>query len=233
MSSFLELCQMVGRESGTAPGNQPYSVAGQTGRLAKIVHWTNEAWVAIQNARDDWQFMREEYAGTVSPAMARYVPSALGIHAMGAFLPDRTGYRPHSIYPSATGVQDETSLRQTNWEDWRQRFGRGVQTPQRPAEYAISPKGDFCRGPIPDAVYVLRGEYRRRASRMVDNDDEPQLPGQFHDMIAWRAIMLLDEHDEAIEAIRIGRARNIFAETFSALVRSQTERIRIGYRAIA
>ena len=55
--NFLELCQTV-RGDASLQGEGPTSVTGQTGIYAKIVRWTNEAYIEIQSLGLDFDWMR-------------------------------------------------------------------------------------------------------------------------------------------------------------------------------
>ncbi len=73
MSSYLELCQAVARDSGTVSDlTAPSTVASQTGRLLRIVNWTAEAYEHIQLERDDWRWLRKEFDGSTLATVRRY-----------------------------------------------------------------------------------------------------------------------------------------------------------------
>ena len=201
MSTFLQLCQDVARESGTISGINPTAVASQTGRLLKIVEWTAQAWVMIQNLHADWRWMQKTFSGTTSVGAGKYTPASFSITDLRDWLRDDrvTLYQPHTIFLTATGVSDEGPLREITWQQYRTRYDRGSQTNNYPSEYAISPAGEFCAGPIPDDTYTINGEYRQAAVVLVADADIPALPTAFEQIIVWQAIMLLAESDEAVE----------------------------------
>ena len=201
MSSYLQLCQDVARESGTVSGTNPTAVASQTGRLLKIVEWTAQAYVLIQNLHADWRWMQKTFSGTTSDGAGQYTPASWSIDDHRDWLRDDrvTGYQPHTIYLTATGVSGEGTLREISWQQWRTSYGRGSQTNNYPSEYAISPAGEFSLGPIPDDDYTVSGEYRQAAVVLAADADTPAMPAAFHDIIVWQAIMLLAEFDEAVE----------------------------------
>ena len=201
MSTFLELSQDLSRESGTVSGTNPAAVAGQTGRLLKITEWTAQAWVEIQNLRADWRWMQKTFSGDTSSGVSQYTPAAWSITDLRDWLRDDrvSGYQPHTIYLTATGVSDEGALREISWQQWRTRWGRGSQTNNYPSEYAISPDGKFSLGPIPDAAYTVSGEYRQAAVVLAADADIPGCPAAFHAIIVWRALMMLAEFDEAVD----------------------------------
>ncbi len=201
MSTFLQLAQDVARESGTISGTNPTAVASQTGRLLKVVEWTAQAYVMLQNLHADWRWMQKTFSGTTTVGAGQYTPASWSITDLRDWLRDNrvTGYQPHTSYLTATGVSDEGALREISWQQWRTRYGRGSQTNNKPSEYAISPAGEFSLGPIPDDDYTIQGEYRQAAVVLAADADIPALPAAFEQIIVWQAIMLLAEFDEAVE----------------------------------
>jgi hypothetical protein len=225
MATFLQLCQSVARDSGTVSGTQPTTVTGQTGRLGKIVQFTVQAWTSIQNARGSWLWMRDEFPATALTVAgtARYTGASWNITDLGEWITEKHGA---TIYAQAIGVADECEIAFVDWLTWRRFYDRGAQTNNRPTCYTISPAGEFCLGPAPDAVYVVGGEYRQTAQILAANADTPNLPSRFHDIIKWRALMLLAEFDEAPTAM--ATAGSNYTRMLGDLERDQLPRITIG-----
>jgi hypothetical protein len=223
MSTFLQLCQMVARESGTVSGTQPVAVTGQTGRLGKIVFWVDEAWRQIQNRRNAWFWMDTEFSGTTTASSPRYTAASFSLSPWAAWI---TKERTLSIYLTATGVSDESYLMFMPWDTWKQRYDFGTQTNDRPSYYSVSPAGELCFGPIPDDTYTVRGRYRKGAQSLTANGDIPEMPERFHDLIGWEALLLLQEHDEAQIPIAVAMRRR--RELTSDLERDQLPPIEIG-----
>lgn len=195
MSSFLELAQEVARDSGTVPGHQPVSVTGQSGRLAKIIAYTRDAWVHIQNHRPDWPWMRAGFTGTTLPGEAAYTAASWNIADAAAWLLEPDGI---SAYAQELGPDDEGPLAVLPWSVWRQRYGCGPAAMGRPVAVAVRPgDGALMLGPTPGRAYVIRGQYRRTPQVLAADGDVPALPIRYHALIRWRALMLLAEHDEA------------------------------------
>ncbi len=198
MSTYLQLAQDVARESGTVSGTNPTAVASQIGRLLKIVEWVAQAWVEIQNLHADWRWMQKTFSGVTSSGASQYTAASWSITDLRDWLRDDrvTGYQPHTIYLTSTGVSGEGALREISWQQWRTTYGRGSQTNNYPSQYAISPAGEFSLGPIPDDIYTINGEYRQAAVVLAADGDTPGLPAAFHAIIVWRALMMLAEFDE-------------------------------------
>lgn len=198
MATFLQLCQSVARDSGTVSGVQPTSVTGQTGRLAKIVLFTATAWTDIQNSRSAWAWMRAEFEGGAAGGVGEYTAAAWSLDDWAEWV-----VSPGSItlYDPAVGVADEGEIDIIGWDAYRRRYGRGAQTIGRPIACAVKPNGALLLGPIPGAAYTVRGEYRTAPQLLTANTDTPNLPKRFHDIIKWRALLLLAEFDEAPTAM--------------------------------
>lgn len=220
MATYLQLCQKVARDSGTISGTSPATVSGQTGRLGLIVAQVAEAWVQIQNLHAHWRWMRGEFSGTTTSGAGQYTNNSWALTDWAEWVHDEYDHRPHSIYLTATGVSDERVLIEIPWRRWREQFDRGTQTNSYPAYYAISPANEFCLGPTPDATYTVKGEYRKTVETLSANADEPNCPARFHDIIAWRALMLLAQFDEASSDYFI-LARQNYLSYLDALRRDQ------------
>ena len=232
MSTFLELCQDVSRESGTVSGVKPTTVAGQTGRLLKIVNWTAEAWRRIQNSRESWRFMRKKFDGQSTViSQSTYTAANWGLTDFRNWVTDRKNYRPFTIYIPATGVSDEGPLREISYEDWITAYGRGTQTNNRPSVYALTPANEIALGAIPDIVYTVGGEYFRDTQVLAANDDVPICPVRFHQVIVWKAMMLLQEDGE--DVLSIGVAQQGYRELMGHLEIDQLPQIGIGSEPIA
>lgn len=235
MSTFLELYVDVARGASSA-GLVPTSVVGQTGRPLKLVEFTAEAWVRIQNLHPGWRWMQKTYGPddtTTTASTSTYLPASFDITDLRDWKRDNpvTGYRPHTIYLTATGVSDERKLLEISWQAWRTMYGRGTQTSGYPRDYAITPAGAIALGPTPDDEYTVSGEYDQAAVRMTANADTPGLPDAFHQIIVNKALIMLHEDDEHI--LGIGAARNNYAEYLDGLERSQLPIITIGGGPIA
>lgn len=204
MATFLDLCQMVASESGTIPGVQPVTVTDLTGRLSKVAHWVNRAWVQIQNSRSHWLWMQGEFEGQTIPGEPRYTPASWGVARLAEWLAtDNTV----TLYPLAEKAQ-EAPIKFMRWHDYRAVYDRGVHDQARPINFSISPAGEFCLGATPNAAYVVRGTYRKTPQTLVEAGDVPEMPSRFHDLIAWDALLLLAEYDEAQIAMAVNVRRS-------------------------
>lgn len=225
MATFLDLSQRAASESGTVNGAFPSTVVGQTGRLGKIVRWTNDAWRSIQNAHGSWRWMQSDFTSTAIASGTRaYSASALSITRFGEFpirddLEDR-----YSIYLTATGVSDERPLQFMDYEAFYTTAMRGTQTNGYPIWFTVTPANEIALHPIPDASYTLRGPYRKSPQELAADDDEPEMPGRFHYLIVDAALEFLAIHDEAAFQLPLWKLRKL--RGFTDLERDQLPRMR-------
>lgn len=213
--NFLELCQTVARESGTIAGLPSFTtVSNASGRLAKLVGWTSDAWRDIQNERTDWTFLRHSFEKALTIDAMVYTGGGLALDpSVAAWLQDNKKLRTMSLYDPAIGQSDESELSYFDWTVWRQRYDRGTHDAGRPQYWARSPRGELCLGPKPDKAYLLRGEYRRTPQILSADADVPICPEQFHGVIVGEALRLMANSDEAFQVVlaqasRYDRLRN-------------------------
>lgn len=220
--TFLELCQMVALESGTFPVAVPTTVTGQTGRLQKVVHWTATAYTLIQTRQKRWQWLEAEYSHELTPGSGTYTAASFSLSRFNSWFFTKG---PHdfdagvTIYKTSIGVADEGPLLFMDWPIFRATYERGSQNNNRPIHFTVKPNNSIAFGPKPDVAYTARGMYRKSQQTLADDGDIPEMPSDYHELIAWEGLLLLAEHDEApfATAIAARRAR----ETHSNLLRDQ------------
>ena len=203
MSTYLELCQSVARESGTVPGSgKPTAVTSQTGRLGNIVDWVDRAWRDIQRSQQAWKWMYADFSGSTAASTQRYTATALGIASrfsrwvpMGA-----DGNWMFSVFLPADGQATETHIRHMEWQDFKRLylFGSAATDTGKPQVMSVDESQQIVFYPIPDAVYTVRGTYYKSPQIMTADDDEPEMPAEFHDLIRWRALLKLGGFDENV-----------------------------------
>ncbi len=222
MTTNLQLCQRVARDSKTVSGVLPTTVAGQVGRLATIVAFVTEAHEMVQNLHRDWRFLQKEGTGALTAGTDKYTDASfasLTDWAEWTGDDNNLGYYPVSIYLTATGVVDETRLKEIPYGVWYRRWGQGTPDAGRPIEYAISPRLELCFGPCPDAAYSLKYWYKRTPFTFSSDTDVPLFPERFHEIIKWEAMRMLAETDEA--AVQIAAAERNYKWYLTELRRNQ------------
>lgn len=234
MATFLELCGSLARESG-AVGTSPAAVTNQTGRQLKAVNWVITAWKLIQNVSAEWDFLRGDWSGTLTVGATTYTGASFSIDRFAEFLGDRYGetglFRTVTLYDTDIGQEDESELVEIPFEAWRRCYDRGTHDAGRPTRYCIAPDGSIRFGAKPDKAYMVRGEYRKTPQILAVNDDEPDMPVRFHDIIVWRAIMLMADHDEAPPALSLAQGK--YLEQMATMQRDLLPRIVMAHGPLA
>jgi len=228
MATYLKICQKVARETGAIFGTRPTTVINQSGEELKIVEYVNDAWNRIQNHLGSWDWMYREFEAQSAADTVRYTAAGWNITSFAEWVVDnpQMGRYPATIYLTATGKADENQLRFMPWRNFKAVYDIGVHTAGRPTEYAVSPAGEFCLGPTPDAAYTVRGEYRLNSQTLALNADVPLMPARFHDLIVDYALELYNGHDEAMTAFANSRARR--SSGGQSLIRDCTPPIELG-----
>jgi hypothetical protein len=202
--NFLDLCQYAARESGTIATGQPSSVIGQSGRLGSVVHWVRQAWVDIQNHRNDWLWMVGEYDAGVIPGVDRYSAVDLAVPRFSRWMhEDGDGTPITTLYDPALGRADERRLGYLEWRQFYTTRLRGVTPPERPNLYSVDANRRITLSPTPDKAYRLRGLYRKAPQILTDNADIPEMPHEHHALIAWKALIYLATSDESSNQLPI------------------------------
>ena len=236
MSTYLELCQATAKESGTVSGDGlPASVVAQTGRLAKITGWVQQAWRDIQNERDSWRWLKAEFSGETIIGGKRYTSSDMGITDrfsswIGTGEPEEERL---SCYLTATGRTDERTMEYWPWDAFYVQFLRGAAAEKtgRPVYWTIAPDNRLVFAPTPDAAYTVRGMYRKSMQTLSANGDIPEMPERFHDLIKWKALIHLANADESMNQNPLWRLE--YRDLMNALVRDQLPKVRFGGAALA
>lgn len=226
MATFLELCKKVAQDSNTIEPSQITTVVDQTGRPALIVKWVGDAWRALQNAHANWRWMSGEFEGSTIINQARYAGSDFNLTRFAEWT--YTGESDEdrfSLYDPSIGVSDEGQILYLQWDEWYRRYTRGSQTAAKPNFFTVSPGNDLCLGPTPDAVYTVRGLYRKSPQELAADNDTPEMPTRFHDLIVDMALLRVGTHEESVQQFQLWQMRQF--ELFRQLERDQLPRVRL------
>ncbi len=206
MASFLTLCQSVASESGTIPGDaNPATVSAQTGRLRRVVHWTRDAYKDIQRHRPNWRWLQAEFTGQTIAGVASYDSEAMGItERFSHWLSEQDrGDSDLFVYKTSDGVGRQQPMLFRDWDYMYRTLSRGTVNTGKPCYFSISPENKLHFYPTPDDTYTIVGRYYKSPQVLDSDDDEPEMPGQFHDLIKWRALIKLLTYDESYQQISL------------------------------
>jgi len=188
--NFLSIVQRLQRKCRVT-GSGVTSVTNQSGEYARLVDWTNEAWMYLQMLYPNWRWMRYSMsfptvAGQSTYTLAQIQSTGTGFSDFGNW--DVETFRN---YQTSIGTKSECDMDCINYDDWRDvyQFGSARTMQSRPTQFTITPALGIGLGCTPAAGYTISGDYFKVATEMAANDDTPALPTQFHMAIVYKAMM--------------------------------------------
>jgi hypothetical protein len=222
--TFLELVARLHQECGVS-GSAPDTVIGQTGMMKRLVDWTAQAWVDIQNERFDWDFLKKPFTFNTVAAQQEY--SAAGDISLADF--KRWVNDSFRAYLTSAGVATEVILSQyPNYEDFRNFYLLGSRrlVTGRPLYVVIAPNRNLILGFTPNDVYTVSGEYWRSAQRLALDADGPIIPEDYQMLIVYYAMKKYGYFDVAAE--QLATAKEESTKLYNRLVFDYTPRIECG-----
>jgi len=216
---------IVAKLASEVGAGAPGTTLNQTGNNLRLVNWVDAAWMDIQMAHNDWNWMRTSL--TPFPTVAgqqNYSPTTdLSLTDFGAWA--RDSFR---VYDTAAGINSETFLNYIPYDAWRDSYLRGAlrTTTSRPIVNTVTPDNSLAFGPITAAGYSIVGDYYKLPTEMAADTDTPILPTQYHMAIVYRAMMHYGNYYAAPEVISRGEAE--FTKFMMRLTADRTPDVSFG-----
>jgi hypothetical protein len=200
---YLALINRTRVECGISGASTPLTtIAGLNGESARVAAWVNSAWVDVQTAHEDWEWMRDPVEFNTVTNTQVYTPTTAGVGStFGNW--KRDSFRCSSV---GANYADEQLLNWMEYTTFRNlyQYGNMRQTYSRPVVVSITPDKDLAFGSIPDQAYVITGEYYRAPSEFALATDTPAIPSRFHMMIVYRAMLYYAGFEAASEVYQRG-----------------------------
>lgn len=226
--NFLQLVQRLSSEVGVA-GPGPSAVTGLTGNSKRLVDWTASAWLEIQGLHNTWNWMRYKFAWETVAGTGDYLPSALTNTLTSQPMTDlRYWYKDtFRCQKKSIGIQDEQWLVEWEYNVFRNTYRFNVQVNGRPVVFGENPKGRaIMLGQIPDDVYIITGEYQKKASSLVNSTDIPDMPEEYHMLIVYKAMQSYGYFEAASEVLQRGQSE--YQNLLTQLEREQLQEVYLG-----
>jgi hypothetical protein len=221
--NYLELVNKF-REKCAASGSPLSSTVSQTGESLRFCNWINDAWMDIQGAAEDWQFMRANFTFPTVLHQQSYTPAQANTTNFANWKND--SFR---IYRTALGTNNEMWLPFNEYEYFRNlyQFGAMRNTYQQPVVVSIDPAKNLLLGAAPDGIgYTVTGEYFSVPVELSASTDIPSLPVEYHRAIIYRAMMFYGAYEAAGEVFQQGQSE--FNKVFARLELNQLPKINLG-----
>lgn len=192
-SNFLSLVQRAATEcdiSGTIT-----SVGGQESdsEYQRIINWVADAYIVIQNKHPfRWRWLWKEFETQLEAGSRLFDPIAdWNIYPM------KWEQESIKIYRTSGGVGGEMFIPWMEYTQFRDTYLYGTIITTYPRHYTFRRDRKVMFNSVLDAIYTFSGEYYSTAERLVDDEDEPSMPVQYHMAIVWRAVMFYASFEEA------------------------------------
>jgi hypothetical protein len=200
--NFLALAQAYYRESGES-FDAPASAAGASGYDGLMAGHINQAWLDIQHEARCWNWQWEPFTLDLTTVDRDYdLTDSNGATVHGL----RLVRSSLTIAPSSdtTAKQDLPLLA---YQKFRAREKvRRTPAAGRPNYAAVLPSGKLRIERLCDVTHRIEGELFRNPWEMTANNDEPDMPADYHWLIVYRALKEYGRYEAAAEQFNGGEA---------------------------
>lgn len=203
--NYLQLINRLRVECGVSGASTPLiTVTGLTGESYRMASWINTAWVDVQTAKEDWQWMRNPVEFNTVTQQQIYTPTQAGVGStFGNW--KRDSWRASSV---GQNYKDEQLMNYMDYTTFRNlyMYGNMRTTYARPVVVTVDPDKNLGFGSIPDQPYVIVGEYYVQPTEFALATDAPPtvFPDRFQMMIVYRAMMFYGGYESAPEVYQRG-----------------------------
>lgn len=178
--NFLEIVKGVRGRVGMQ-GTGPSSVLTATSAEMDLVNAVQDAWVDIQNFREEWRWMRGEATFSTVPSQWEY--TTLQVFSTGV---DRfKNWRRVPVYAFVNGKWTEVHF--MDYDSFTYRYQNNEQE-SYPHHYTIRTWDNSLIFNTPNDVYPIKIGYQKSPQILKDNTDIPELPISFHLNILYLAV---------------------------------------------
>lgn len=203
--NFLDLCNALATEGGVGGSAGPTSVVSQVGEQARMVRWIRQAWLDLQGRYVNWKFLWAQHTGTVTLTSGfNYVEKPADFGAWDREHMFCNGQRITSIVE----YEDYKTLNDT--------------TDTQPSQLVLLPNGNVQLIPAPSADVAFSFDYFKEPQTLVNDNDVPLCPAQFHDVIVLWALQKYANFEQAPEILQ--KVQTELPQRLSALEAHQLPR---------
>lgn len=220
--NFIQLVQGVNNRIGIQ-GTGPSSV-DITSYEAQIVNAVKDAWLDIQDYRDQWKWMRDSKSFIMTTGKTSYTPSEI-------FGPSN---RLRNWHKDTFYIQESGGIKQPlAFVDYDVYTHRHINdsVSKKPHEYTIRPWDNTLLFQSPDMAYTILCEYQKTPQELSASADVPEMPSHFHIAIMYKA---LDDYGAAMSFNEIQQKFNLkYVQALGGILREQLPSVKLKVRGIA
>ncbi len=182
MATFIELIKTTRLLCGMQ-GTGPSTISGVQGIEEVLVRFVRDAYVEIQNIREEWRWMED--SGSFSTVASKDTYTLLEVFF--APTPQFKKYQKDSFIIT-DGYNKKTYLQFSPRNVLEARY-LNDDLEKLPIRYTIDPpSNDLILKPIPDGVYNVDFRYQRSPEILSADIQVPTLPLPFHNLIIYKAV---------------------------------------------
>lgn len=222
--TYLQLCNKLIEKCGIS-GAPLVTTANQSGEMARVKGWINEAYLNIQEMYDTWDWMAKDVSFPTVDGKYFYTLSDIGLTDFAEW--NKQSFR---VYFNTPGVRSEVFLEWLEWPNYRDTYrygnlrlttGMPLHISQRPEDRAL------VLGLTPNAVgYTIDGRYFVAPQTFDADTDTPLFPARFHMVIVYLAMQSYAKYESAPEVLQEGREQ--FRAMIKRMERDQLQPLSVG-----
>lgn len=223
----LELAQSLRSDAGIS-GSDDTTLDPQ-GEWADVVRWVDRAWKDIQvRHKGTWNWMRASVQFTTIADQNEYSPTAAPI-SLTDF-----GNWVSNTFRVYSGGEIGNQLDLVHWQSYdlfRSSYliGSLATEASRPNDVVVSPSKSIILYPTPvDTSFTVTADYYKKPQVLAADDDEPDMPEEFHELILYRALMFASQVEGATDNYTIGEKE--FNRMYARLMADQLPRMVVNRR---
>ena len=177
---FLEIAKEV-RLLGGVQGIGPVSVVNTSGYEGVLVQFVKDAWEAIQNMREDWNFMFSKASFPTIASQDNYT------------LTDIFLIPQFKVWKKDSFKLRDTTASYLNYKDpdRLEKIYLNSTAESKSSEFTIERDHSITLKPTPDSIYTITANYYRSPQLLKEDTDVPILPVSFHRIIVYGALQKL------------------------------------------
>jgi len=177
--NFLEITKSVRILSG-AQGVGPLTVTGVTGYEATLVAFVKDAWLDIQNYREEWNFLKKSDSFFTAASKDTYTVSDI----LGP-TNDFKKWDKDSLVITDAGRKYQ--LKRIDLGKLEEVYLNSIKE-SRPTVFAIDTSDSIVLKNIPGLMYNVDLKYWREPQILVADADVPLCKSSFHNLIVYKAL---------------------------------------------
>lgn len=194
--NYLELVNDLIVESGVS-GEPVDTVKDHTGETRRLVKWVRDAWEDIQLSCPTWAFLKVQASMPVPLNATLLMPPEYAVGQVAEW--DIDSFR---MAEQPKGRSESERLRYEQFDWFRDHTMMAPIHASKPQVVSIDWNNESLYvHPPNDKLRTLFYDYWRTPQILVEHDDVPLLPAQYHRLIVWHALLKYGTYDSAAEVI--------------------------------